>query len=507
MGRGRKIAIAAALATALAVLPAGAAEATFPGDNGKIAFSGRMPTDTSNEIYTVNPDGSGLTRLTDSPGADTDPTWSPDGTKIVFASERDSTRPECGLFCTEIYSMNADGSSPTRLTTTLDAGEGGPAWSPDGAEIAFASRTSCCTQVVSLMNADGTNQHTLFTSDCCGNVFEPTWSPHGDQLGYEVNGTTGVGNHDGSGERFIGIGSEPSWSPYNDLILVRDGNFIRTRSANDDRMSILLTGGIPQESSSPVWSPDMERMAFAVDNVIRLMRADGTEQTPLVETDGFVRGIDWLAIPATIPGYARPKGASPMRVSLVPAYEECTAPDREHGPPLAFGSCSQPTQASQLLTVGTADSNGHPTLSIGYATIETLRGNPATPEDEADVLVTLDITDARRRSNLADYTGGLSMPLKVRLTDKNNGCCEVGGPHAGTVDEGWLGDSFDVGAQCAATADPDVGATCSVSTTIEAIAPATVLEGLRTTWQLGPIKVFAVGADSGPFAVQGIFAP
>ena len=196
-----------------------------------------------------------------------------------------------------------------------------------------------------------------------------------------------------------------------------------------------------------------------------------------------------------------------MRVSLVPAYEECTAPDREHGPPLAFGSCSQPAQASQLLTVGTADSNGHPTLSIGYVTIETLRGDPATHEDEADVRVTLDITDVRRRSNLADYTGGLSMPLEVRLTDKNNGCCAVGGPHAGTVDEGWLGDSFDVGAQCAATADPDVGATCSVSTTIEAIAPATVLEGLRTTWQLGPIKVFAVGADTGPFAVQGVFVP
>ena len=92
MGRGRKIAIAAALATALAVLPAGAAQATFPGENGKIAFSGRMATDTSNEIYTINPDGTDLTRLTDSPGEDTDPTWSPDGTKLAFASERDAHR-------------------------------------------------------------------------------------------------------------------------------------------------------------------------------------------------------------------------------------------------------------------------------------------------------------------------------------------------------------------------------------------------------------------------------
>jgi hypothetical protein len=182
------------------------------------------------------------------------------------------------------------------------------------------------------------------------------------------------------------------------------------------------------------------------------------------------------------------------------------APDREHGPPLAFGSCSQPTQSSQLLTVGTADSNGRPTLSLGYVSIETVRGNPATHEDEADVRVTLEITDVRRRSNLADFTGGLIMPLDVRLTDRYNGCCAVGGPDAGTVQDGWSGD-LEVGAPCAATADPDVGSTCSVSTTIEALAPATVLEGLRTTWELGPIKVFAVGADTGPFAVQGVFAP
>ena len=251
----------------------------------------------------------------------------------------------------------------------------------------------------------------------------------------------------------------------------------------------------------------MERVAFSSGNVIHLMRTDGTQQSPLVETDGFVRGIDWLAIPTTIPGYARPTGASPVRVSLVPAYEECTAPDREHGPPLAFQSCSQPTQSSQLLTVGTPDSNGRPARSIGYVRIETLRGDPATHEDEADVRLTLDITDVRRRSDLADYTGGLTVPLDVRLTDRYNGCCNVGGPHAATVQDGWLGDALAFSAACAATADPNVGATCSVTTTIEALAPATVLEGLRTTWQLGPIKVFAVAGDTGPFAVQGVFVP
>ena len=53
----------------------------------------------------------------------------------------------------------------------------------------------------------------------------------------------------------------------------------------------------------------MERVAFAVGNVIRLMRADGTQQTPLVETDGFVRGIDWLAIPTHDPRDTRARRA------------------------------------------------------------------------------------------------------------------------------------------------------------------------------------------------------
>src|SRR6185312_10670410 len=65
-------------------------------------------------------------------------------------------------------------------------------------------------------------------------------------------------------------------------------------------------------------------------------------------------------------GYPRPKGASPLRVALVPAYEPCTAPNRTHGPPLAFGSCAPPQQSSSDLTLGTPDANGQPAVSVGY---------------------------------------------------------------------------------------------------------------------------------------------
>ena len=56
--------------------------------------------------------------------------------------------------------------------------------------------------------------------------------------------------------------------------------------------------------------------------------------------------------------HPRPTGATPVRVSLVPAYEPCTSPNRTHGPPLAFPSCSPPVQTSDFLTVGTPDANG-----------------------------------------------------------------------------------------------------------------------------------------------------
>ena len=156
-------------------------------------------------------------------------------------------------------------------------------------------------------------------------------------------------------------------------------------------------------------------------------------------------------------GYARPQGASPLRVALVPAYEPCTSPNREHGPPLAFGSCAQPQQSSQDLTVGTPDANGQAAASVGFLRLATLTGNPATPADEADVAVSLSITDVRESAGLADYTGEVTAALSVRLTDRD-------GP-ATTEDF-----PFQIAAPCAGTATA-AGSTCSATTTFEAIVP------------------------------------
>lgn len=123
---------------------------TFPGENGKIAFTSNR--DGNAEIYVMNPDGTGQTRLTNNAASDFEPSWSPDGTKIIFTSERDGNR--------EIYVMNADGSAQTRLTNnpTEDAS---PSWSPDGTKIAFFSNRGGSDGIFIMNAADGTGQTRL----------------------------------------------------------------------------------------------------------------------------------------------------------------------------------------------------------------------------------------------------------------------------------------------------------------------------------------------------------
>ena len=64
--------------------------------------------------------------------------------------------------------------------------------------------------------------------------------------------------------------------------------------------------------------------------------------------------------------HPRPVGASPLRASMVPAYNACAAPNRTHGPPLAFPSCNPPVQSSTSLTVGSPDANGAGANSVGF---------------------------------------------------------------------------------------------------------------------------------------------
>lgn len=100
----------------------------------KIAFTTNRDGDF--EIYTMSTDGSNQTRITNSPGEDAHASWSPDGTQLTFHSRRDFPTPT-GVQL-EIYRMNADGSNPVRLTGVDQVFDVFPSWSPDGSKIVWA---------------------------------------------------------------------------------------------------------------------------------------------------------------------------------------------------------------------------------------------------------------------------------------------------------------------------------------------------------------------------------
>jgi hypothetical protein len=130
---------------------------------GKIAFASDRAGNM--DIYVMNPDGSGLVRVTDDPAEDTHPTWSPDGRQIAFVSTRDGNK--------EIYVVGADGGVATRLTNNA-AEDFSPSWSfsPTNNRILFVSHRDGNDEVYS-MNADGTNQTNLTNNPADDN--DPAW--------------------------------------------------------------------------------------------------------------------------------------------------------------------------------------------------------------------------------------------------------------------------------------------------------------------------------------------
>ena len=206
--------------------------------------------------------------------------------------------------------------------------------------------------------------------------------------------------------------------------------------------------------------------------------------------------------------YARPKGATPVNVSLVPAFEACAAPDREHGPPLDEPSCAPPVQTSPRLTVGSPDANALAAQSTGALRLDAVLDDPGTSGDDSDILVRVSITDVRHTGDLSDYTSELDARLFVRLTDRANGGAAN---EAGTISD----TALRLPVQCTGTANQSIGATCALATTLNSVLPGAVAQGRRSIWALDKVEVYDGGPDglaststgNTLFETQGVFVP
>lgn len=292
--------------------------------SGSSRFVFTSNRDGSTQIYSMNSDGSGQTRLTYSGANDDYPRWSPNGSKIVFQSDRDN--PDTGYM--DIYVMNSEGSGQTRLTSDPND-DSAATWSPDGAKIVFQSFRNGVNYQVYIMNADGSGQVNI--SSTAANDSQPSWSPDGtkvafasdrDQAGFS---SIYVMNANGSSQTRLNFSDsgfrdeQPSWSPNGaKLAFVStrnstletwqetddDGNLI-TKSklrVNKEVYVMNANGSSPlrltntlENDDSPAWSGDGTKIVFRSDRErdccdpnaqVWMMNPDGNGQVN-ISSNGF----------------------------------------------------------------------------------------------------------------------------------------------------------------------------------------------------------------------------
>lgn len=234
---------------------AAAGQAVVPGPNGQIAFESSR--DGTPDIFVMNSDGTIERNITRNGATDVYPVWSPDGTKILFASDR----AEPGNL--DVWRMKADGSDPVRLTTTPGE-DRGASYTSDGAKIVFHSqrfRDAAHAFDLMTMNADGSNQQLLVANGSAGYVCGTS--------------TTGVVVFNSAGNP-LGTNPEGDFEIFSIRI---DGTGLRQLTSN----SVLDSG--------PKWSPDCASVSYnsldaggSLD--VHRMNADGSGDTDLTNTPG-----------------------------------------------------------------------------------------------------------------------------------------------------------------------------------------------------------------------------
>lgn len=227
---------------------------------GRIVF--QTLRDGNREVYVMEPDGSDPTNLTRHPEDDLLPAWSPDGSRILFFSTRGEPRGPDGEYMGNLWVMNADGSSPRRLTRTPLTSSFSGSWSPDGRSILF-SRDVGGTPSLHLLDVAS---------------------------GEETRLTRGP-------EAFMGGRLSPDGSRLVASMQVGEESRIVVMGRNGTIARVLTSGAAHYY---PTWSPDGRWVVFtgassgSSDHDILAVPAEGGSVVPLVATPADERFGTWI---------------------------------------------------------------------------------------------------------------------------------------------------------------------------------------------------------------------
>lgn len=302
---------------------AGTAAMTDTPQNGRIVFDGWGCLGTTcsasmaagYDLWSVNPDGSGLVNLTPTPGIDADADWSPDGRTILFNSDRHGDY--------DLFLMDPDGSDVRRLTSAV-GGETYPTWSPDGTRIAYVydGRRS---QDIMVMRADGSRKRRIASFPAGFWAYALEWSPTGRWIAFSKGEATLTPTQPHKSYLMRPDGSElhrlaprdwwavfPSWSP-DGRRLVFSGDPCAATDPCNARMWMVRRGGraprrvIAEETTQwrPEWSPDGTQIAYTSrgsDPVWRgdlwIVDIDGSNNHEVItKPDSYDWGAAWQPLP------------------------------------------------------------------------------------------------------------------------------------------------------------------------------------------------------------------
>ncbi len=275
--------------------PAFDADPSFSPDGKQVVFASLR--DGNAELYVVNADGSDVRRLTDNPSWDSHPVFSPDGTMIAFPSDRESED-------SDVYLMRSDGTGAVKRLTDWKSNEAvGPgSWSPDGTKIVFVSDRDGNDDIF-VVSAEAYRPQPIL-SDEKSNLSFPSESPDGKLIAYQSNGP------DKHGELRIfdvelkqsrllmeteNIDIAPIFSPDGEQIIfqAKAGTNTEIFSIRPDGTELRNLTNNPARDSAPGWSPDGTQIVFSSNRGgnsgtynLFVMNADGSGQHQIYANKG-----------------------------------------------------------------------------------------------------------------------------------------------------------------------------------------------------------------------------